>query len=542
MKTLVEFSSFSKQKLVSSRISKNQNSKSYLTSNQTDTNSKSKEKGKSKEDNSLSNRIIRANIKFPNDNSVKKDGRVNEKKNEETMIHSKIFEISVDKIFSYMKTILSIDIYANIKKKFIEEFTKAMILFMSEKEGTFSNYNIQYSSSISKMIHSASKSMSLNIIQNKQKNSNLKLSYDFVAYKKKNQISQVVPPQKEIRKNPLQYSDNNKGNKTHHSNNLFSYSSNINNNSSEINKKHSLYTLTKNKMLNNKTQSNSKSPSSSRERLSSRKKLQNLKNKNKVGTTVKNNNNNKFLLNSHLLNKINKEFPKNDSKKTNFSSDKNKNTNSKAKPGSKSSLMSNQSNNNNNNINIKISHNRNTNLNLFYINNYINNTNNPQIINRTTTHSLKKENKVTNTSKKQSHKSPESVIKENLIKKSNMKKNKKESINNSIPPGGNGNIKIENQTVEVNNEKSNEQLKEIKSSLDDNLKVMFNFSYEGFLNKESESESKKSFDNDIMDTNNNKQNIIKSSNTNNTNENDNKTGTLSSEKSVQYCYKTKYPY
>ena len=114
MKTLVEFYSFSKQKLVSSRISKNQNSKSYLTSNQTDTNSKSKEKGKSKEDNSLSNRIIRANIKFPNDNSVKKDGRVNEKKNEETIIHSKIFEISVDKIFSYMKTILSIDIYANI--------------------------------------------------------------------------------------------------------------------------------------------------------------------------------------------------------------------------------------------------------------------------------------------------------------------------------------------------------------------------------------------------------------------------------------------
>ena len=103
---------------------------------------------------------------------------------------------------------------------------------------------------------------------------------------------------------------------------------------------------------------------------------------------------------------------------------------------------------------------------------------------------------------------------ENNNKKSNMKKNKKESINNSIPPGGNGNIKIENQTVEVNNEKSNEQLKEIKSSLDDNLKVMFNFSYEGFLNKESESESKKSFDNDIMDTNNTNANT--KSNTNNT--------------------------
>ena len=42
------------------------------------------------------------------------------------------------------------------------------------------------------------------------------------------------------------------------------------------------------------------------------------------------------------------------------------------------------------------------------------------------------------------------------------------------------------------NEKSIEQLKEIKSNLDDNLKKLFNFSYEGFYNKESESESKKS--------------------------------------------------
>ena len=49
-------------------------------------------------------------------------------------------------------------------------------------------------------------------------------------------------------------------------------------------------------------------------------------------------------------------------------------------------------------------------------------------------------------------------------------------------------------TIEsINNEnKNSEQLKVIKSSLDDNLKVMFNFSYEGFLNKESESQSKNS--------------------------------------------------
>ena len=44
-----------------------------------------------------------------------------------------------------------------------------------------------------------------------------------------------------------------------------------------------------------------------------------------------------------------------------------------------------------------------------------------------------------------------------------------------------------------NKMKNSEQLIKIKSSLDDDLKKMFNFSYESFLNKESESNSKKSF-------------------------------------------------
>ncbi len=38
------------------------------------------------------------------------------------------------------------------------------------------------------------------------------------------------------------------------------------------------------------------------------------------------------------------------------------------------------------------------------------------------------------------------------------------------------------------NTKSNELLSKIKESLDDNLKHIFNFSYENFLNKESERE------------------------------------------------------
>ena len=48
--------------------------------------------------------------------------------------------------------------------------------------------------------------------------------------------------------------------------------------------------------------------------------------------------------------------------------------------------------------------------------------------------------------------------------------------------------------------KNEEMMKQIKNTLDDNLKVMFNFSYENFLSKESESESKKSSQQEIIIT------------------------------------------
>ena len=50
------------------------------------------------------------------------------------------------------------------------------------------------------------------------------------------------------------------------------------------------------------------------------------------------------------------------------------------------------------------------------------------------------------------------------------------------------------------NAKNEEIMKQIKNSLDDNLKVMFNFSYENFLSKESETESKKSSEQEILIT------------------------------------------
>ena len=52
---------------------------------------------------------------------------------------------------------------------------------------------------------------------------------------------------------------------------------------------------------------------------------------------------------------------------------------------------------------------------------------------------------------------------------------------------------ITNNLLSVNKGKNSneEQLKQIKSGLDENLKFLFNFSYENFLNKESENDSKK---------------------------------------------------
>ena len=68
----------------------------------------------------------------------------------------------------------------------------------------------------------------------------------------------------------------------------------------------------------------------------------------------------------------------------------------------------------------------------------------------------------------------------NIIKSNEKVGNNKENMNLD---NKNGNHKYQNFNV------TNEELmKKIKNSLDDNLKVMLNFSYENFLSKESERE------------------------------------------------------
>ena len=75
------------------------------------------------------------------------------------------------------------------------------------------------------------------------------------------------------------------------------------------------------------------------------------------------------------------------------------------------------------------------------------------------------------------------------------------------------NIENINEISNVKNENINEeQLKQIKSGLEENLKFLFNFSYENFLNKESESESKKSANDYINIEQSNQKNIIHNNN------------------------------
>ena len=133
-------------------------------------------------------------------------------------------------------------------------------------------------------------------------------------------------------------------------------------------------------------------------------------------------------------------------------------------------ILNQRKNNNSNNILIK---NNNTNkIKKQITNNLL--LNKKGKINISTKNKLSPNTRVINTDKKN----------ENI--NSNKKIYKKESKNKKEEK------KDDNQKNEKEKEKKNdEQLKQIKSGLDDNLKFLFNFSYENFLNKESENDSKK---------------------------------------------------
>jgi len=82
-------------------------------------------------------------------------------------------------------------------------------------------------------------------------------------------------------------------------------------------------------------------------------------------------------------------------------------------------------------------------------------------------------------------------------------RNKKNILSSSKRPFSNKPIQstiIKNlyESIKYNNCKNEDIIKQIKNTIDDNLKVMFNFSYENFLSKESEHESRElSRENDL---------------------------------------------
>jgi hypothetical protein len=124
---------------------------------------------------------------------------------------------------------------------------------------------------------------------------------------------------------------------------------------------------------------------------------------------------------------------------------------------------------------------------------YFNKNNNKPSIMQNPLLNFIKPNKSTNISS--------NIMNENIINNQNndytniMEKNCKNIINGSGNKNSNINLIKEEKTNFNENSNKNkllneEMMKKIKNTVDDNLKIMLNFSYENFLSKESEQESK----------------------------------------------------
>ena len=368
--------------------------------------------------------------------------------------HYKVYEHAIDALFTFLKETLHNDVYTMIKQVFCNEISKAYDLYYEYIYNITNSFMCyKYSSSIGKMLSKLNVNYTTCCGSGSKSNNkkNLKMSYDF--YKK----------------------------------NVNGY--NCNNTEKQQCKQYSLYTLTKNKKLfKNKAQSISQSKSNSQD---------NKKQSN-------------FVLNIKLYNKLNK----NKKHKTDIyyttttTNNNNGNTNNTKIRNNKVKYTF---NNNNNttiipNVNTKLSRNNHSNCSLFYFhnNNNMNSTssqsNKHYIDNNFKGVAYKTKQKQNSNKQSTSHYNyntfshlhfpSESTysVRKSIKLPNNNKNHKNTNSNNNI----NNNNRIVNVSTNINEKQTSEQLKEIKSNLDEHLKVMFNFSYEGFLNKESESVSKKS--------------------------------------------------
>ena len=202
---------------------------------------------------------------------------------------------------------------------------------------------------------------------------------------------------------------------------------------------------------------------------------------------------NGILNNHHSLYSINKDFSKIPGAPFTFNVTKSPNK-SKSKSGSKDNRTRNKNTNkiykSNNNIfdpdlhvykilnqrKKNSSFHKKTTQNTYNISN--NNKAKKQITNNLILNKKKKSNNLNLITKKKA------VTTNNLLVSENKKINKNERRNKIR--------ENEKNDVDDKENKNEEQLKQIKSGLDENLKFLFNFSYENFLNRESENDSKKS--------------------------------------------------
>ena len=464
MKSIIDISTFIKQPFLSNRITKrktsiNNNNNYHTTSNQT-LNYNSNEKNINKNNRNLKSNLNKNSFINKTQTQSKEKSKSKSKSRDEIYLTNKILknnlkypEVNNEKN-NFMLGNSNKNIQKSINKitiRIYENSIDKLFLYMKSilPNETYNNIKNKFLNEITKEINGYS---------NKKY-----LTYDDTI---SSSITNII--KNKILKDDL--SNNNNITKSQLSYNLNEGNNNISCNNNTISNKHSsLYTLTKSKILNSKTMSNSKSKSKSGSKSNSKQRNEfnkSARNNKKISMkkytfgVFKSNN-----LNSKLFQKINSELLKIDLNPISYK----KNTID-----------------GNNKINI---FNKKSNEAKFI---YLNNRNNKISTSHTTGNSL---------NKKEKH------IKSNFSLNFNNKNNMSEIIENKtiqkhlnlINKNNKNNIIKE----VINESKNSEQLKEIKSSLDENLKIMFNFSYEDFLNKESETESKKSMDENNNNSNNN---------------------------------------
>ena len=476
MKSIIDLSPFAKHGILSNRTTGRKatinNNKYYTTSNQTlNLNTKTSDKNSNKNNINVKNNVGKNNLINKTQTQSKEKSKSKSKSRDEIYFTNRILKNTL----KYPESSIN-------DKNSIGSSSK------SNTQRTFNKISIKiYEHAIDKLFVYMKKILPNEIYKDIQNKFLIDISKELNNYNNKMNIkkedsitSSITNLIKTMLNNSINIDDFSSINNNHHNSKIklpYNIGNDINiipnNKIKNLIKKHaSLYTLTKSKILNSKTMSNSKSKSKSGSKSNSKGRNEfnkSARNNKKISMkkytfgVFKSNN-----LNTKLFQKINSELLKIDLNPISYK----KNT---IDGNNKSNIFNKKSNGTK------------------FI--YLNKRNNKISTSHTTGNSL---------NKKEKH------IKSNFSLNFNNKNNMSEIIENKTIQKHLNLINHNNKNniikEVINESKNSEQLKEIKSSLDENLKIMFNFSYEDFLNKESETESKKSID----ENNNNNRGVYQS--------------------------------